>query len=109
MKNYDIDCTRTEENRIRVTAKGVPGFFNLIGRTSPIKCYDYKFKLPEWRFSAKRMKDVANELGVSYNRLSHLVKTGRLQCYRASKKGRPRMLPEHIESAKTLIKSGELY
>lgn len=109
LKYYDIDCTRTEENRIRVTAKGLSGFFNLIGRTSPVKCYQYKFNLPEWRFSAKRMKEVASELGVSYNRLSYLVKLGLVPCYRASKKGRPRMLPEHIESAKALKKEGILY
>ena len=109
LKDHDIDCIRTSENRIRVTAKGLPGFFNLIGRTSPIKCYQYKFNLPEWRFTAKRMRDVASELGVSYNRLSYLVKLGLVGCYRASEKGRPRMLPEHIESAKKLKKEGVLY
>ena len=109
LKDHDIDCVRTSENRIRVVAKGLPGFFNLIGRTSPIKCYQYKFNLPEWRFTAKRMRDVASELGVSYNRLSYLVKLGLVGCYRASEKGRPRMLPEHIEGAKGLVKSGVLY
>ncbi|KKN20716.1 hypothetical protein LCGC14_0932880, partial [marine sediment metagenome] len=109
LKSYNIDCTRTSENRIRVTAKGIPAFFNLIGRTSPIKCYSYKFNLPEWRFEAKRMKEVADELGVSYNRISYLVKLGLVGCYRASERGRPRMLPEHIEQAKKLIANGELY
>lgn len=109
LKSYGIDCVRTSENRIRVVAKGIPAFFNLIGRTSPIKCYNYKFNLPEWRFEAKRMSEVANDLGVSYNRLSYLVKKGKIGCYRASEKGRPRMLPEHIKQAKELIAAGELY
>lgn len=109
LNSVGILCHRNGDNRIMIEARGIPAFFDFIGRKSPVKCYDYKFELPEWRYTAKRMKDVANDLGVSYNRLSHLVKNGKLQCYRASKKGRPRMLAEHIESAKELIKSGELY
>ena len=109
MKVVGILCHRNGDNRIMVEARGIPAFFDFIGRKSPIECYQYKFELPEWRFTAKRMRDVASELGVSYNRLSYLVKTGRLSCYRASEKGRPRMLPEHIESAKGLMKSGVLY
>lgn len=109
LKEKGILCHRNGDNRIQVEARGIPAFFDFIGRKSPIECYNYKFELPEWRFESRRMKDVANELGVSYNRLSHLVKTGRLECYRASEKGRPRMMPEHIEKAKVLIASGDLY
>jgi hypothetical protein len=109
LREKGIACHRNNDNRIWIKAKGIPAFFDFIGRQSPIKCYDYKFDLPEWRFEAKRLREVADELGVQYNRLSHLVKTGRLGCYRASAKGRPRMMPEHIESAKKLIMAGDLY
>jgi hypothetical protein len=109
LREKNIDCHRNNDNRIMVNAKGIPTFFNFIGRKSPVKCYEYKFDLPEWRFESKRLSDVAKELGVSYNRISHLVKTGRLGCYRASVKGRPRMLPDHIEKAKQLMSNGELY
>ena len=109
LKSLGIDCTRTSENRIRIVAKGIPAFFDLIGRTSPVKCYSYKFNLPEWRFEAKRMSEVAKDLDVSYDRLSHLVKNGKVSCYRASEKGRPRLLPEHVARARELILSGELY
>lgn len=109
LKEKGIACHRNNENRIVVKAKGVPVFFNFIGRKSPVKCYEYKFDLPEWRFEAKRLSEVASELGVSYNRISHLVKVGKLDCYRASSLGRPRMLPEHIEQARKMIGLGELY
>jgi len=109
LKTLGILCHRNGDNRIMIEARGIPAFFGFIGRKSPVECYNYKFALPKWRYTAKRMKDVANDLSVSYNRLSYLVKIGKLKCYRASEKGRPRMLPEHIKSAKELIKSGELY
>jgi hypothetical protein len=108
LNDLGIKCVRNKANRIYVNAKGIPAFFDLIGRVSPVKCYDYKFKLPEWRFEAKRMKDVAEELGVDYSKLAYLVKIGKIGCYRASEKGRPRFLPEHIESVKEMIKTGEL-
>lgn len=109
LNDVGIKCHRNGDNRIMINTRGVPDFFDFIGRESPIKCYSYKFDLPEWRFEAKRMKEVADELDVSYNRLSHLVKTGVIKCYRASEKGRPRMLKEHIEKAVELKKKGILY
>jgi len=109
LQRIDIKCRRTKENRIMIDAKGIPAFFNFIGRKSPIECYDYKFdRIPFWRFESKRMKEVADELGVNYNRLSHFVKIGKVKTYRASFKGCPRFLLEHIEEVKKLIKSGEL-
>lgn len=104
-----IQCHRNKENRIMVDARGIPTFFDFIGRTSPVKCYDYKFNLPTWRLESKRMKDVANELKIDYNRLCYFVKIGRINCYRLSELGRPRFLPEHINECRKLIESGELY
>jgi len=104
-----IACHRNNDNRIMVDAKGIPAFFSFIGNESPVKCYDYKFKLPEWRLSSMRMSEVAQKLGVDYQRLAHLVKSGKLPCYRASDKGKPRFLPEHIEVCKSMMASGELY
>ena len=57
----------------------------------------------------KTTREVAEELGVDYNRLSYLVKNGKLECYRLSKNGRPRFLPKHIEGVEELIRIGELY
>jgi len=56
-----------------------------------------------------RMRDVAEELKVDYQRLAYLVKTGMITCLRASDKGKPRFLPEHVEACKALISSGDLY
>jgi hypothetical protein len=109
LNDIGIVCHRNNDNRIQIKAKGIPAFFNFIGRKSPVKCYDYKFDLPEWRFESKRMREVADELGVNYNRLSHLVKIGHIETYRLSPNGRPRFLPSHIKICREMIKNGELY
>ena len=107
LREKGIMCRRKNENRIYIEAKGIPLFFSFIGNKSPIKCYDYKFDIDEWRFSAKRMKDVSDELNIDYSHLSYLVKIGKIECYRASKNGKPRFLPENIEKLKNYIK-GEM-
>jgi len=107
LNKIGIKCHIDYDQRIQIKAKGVPYFFQYIGRTSPVKCYDYKFNLPIWRFESKRMSEVAEQLGVSYNRLSHIVKIGKLGCFRLSDKGRPRFLSSHIKQAEELIKAGE--
>ena len=38
-----------------------------------------------------------------------IVKINKISCYRASEKGRPRFLPEHIQEVKKMVKSGELF
>jgi Holliday junction resolvase len=109
LRDVAIACHRTNDNRIMIEARGIPAFFDFIGRKSPVACYDYKFDLPEWRFTSKRMREIADELKVDYQRLAHLVKIGVQPCFRASEKGKPRFLPEHIEAARRLISSGDLY
>jgi len=109
LRDKDIICHRNNENRIRIDAKGIPAFFDFIGKKSPIQCYNYKFdKIPFWRFESKRMKEVSEELNIDYSRLSYFVKNGKIKVYRLSPTGRPRFLPEHIKEVKELIKNGEL-
>jgi len=110
LREKGIRCHRNKFNRIFIEARGVPAFFNFIGRESPISpIYDHKFNLPFWRFESKRMKEVSDELNINYERLSYLVKKNKIPCFRLSLKGRPRFLPKHIKKIKGLIKSGELY
>ena len=107
LQEKGIDCHRNNDNRILIEARGIPKFFEFIGKESPVKCYEKKFKLPEWRLDSKRMRDVADELKIDYNRLAYLVKIGKIAVYRASEDGKPRFLPEHIEALKKMIASGE--
>jgi len=109
LNSAGITCYRNNDNRVQINAIGVPAFFDFIGKESPVECYRYKFNLPEWRFEAKRMREVADELGVSYNRLAYFVKTGKVPIMRLSENGKPRFLAEHIEVARKLIVTGELY
>lgn len=109
LNKIGIVCHRNNDNRIMVKARGIPAFFNYIGRKSPVKCYDYKFALPAWRFESKRMREVSEELDVDYQRLAYFVKIGKIETYRLTPKGRPRFLPIHIKKVEELIKNGELY
>lgn len=105
LNKINVFCHRTKGNRIRVDAKGISGFFDFIGKKSPILCYDYKFdRVPKWRFSSKRISEVAEEIGISYDILLNLVQQGQVGCYRASKKGKPRLLPEHVKQARNITK-----
>jgi hypothetical protein len=99
-----ISCHRNSDNRIQVEARGISKFFDFIGRNSPVDCYAYKFELPAWRFEAKRMREVADELGIKYDQLSYWVKSGKVPCYRATPNGKPRFLQEHICAIKDLRK-----
>jgi len=103
LKEKGIDCYRNGDNRIQIRTSAVPSFFKFIGKESPVKCYDYKFELPEWRFEAKRMRKVADELNIDYQRLAYMVKIGKINCYRASENGRPRFLPDHIKEVKKVF------
>ena len=103
LNDKGIACHRTEDNRVFIEARGMPAFFDFIGRKSPVKCYDYKFDLPSWRTCSKRMRDVALELGIDYQHLAYKVKMGQVACERTSEQGRPRFLPEHIEALKNTV------
>lgn len=103
LNKLGIQCHRNCDNRIQIDARGIPTFFDFIGRKSPVECYQYKFKMPAWRFEAKRMREVAGELGICYHQLAYLVKIGKIPCMRLSPKGKPRFMPEHIEAANRLI------
>lgn len=104
-----IECHRNNDNRIRIDANGLLKFFEFIGNKSPVVCYNYKFNIPSWRLESKRASIVTKELGVSYNRLMYLIKSGKIPCFRASKNGRPRLLKEHILIAKEMQEKGILY
>lgn len=102
-------CHRSNSNRIRINCDSVKHFFDFIGRTSPVSCYDYKFDLPEWKFESRTLIEASKELNVDYNRLCYLVKSNRLPCFREKDNSRARLLKEHFNIAKQMIQTGELY
>lgn len=109
LKEKGIDCHRNNENRMVIDAKGIPAFFNFIGKESPISCYKYKFDVPEWRLTTIGMREVSNELGVSYNRLSYLVKIGQAPSTRLQDNGKPLFTKEQIEVLRKMKEEGKLY
>jgi hypothetical protein len=103
-----IKSHRNNDNRILVETRYIPAFFDFIGKKSPVRCYDYKFALPEWRFTAKRMKDVAKEIGITYNRLSYYVKIKKVPFIRVSQKGKPCFLENQVEIINKMHLAGEI-
>lgn len=45
---------------IHVSYKNIPSFFEFIGFKSPVKCYDYKFNIPEWLPGSLRISQISN-------------------------------------------------
>jgi len=109
LRDNGISCHRNNDNRIYIESRGIPNFFDFIGYQSPVDCYRYKFNLPSWRFTSKRMKEVATELDIDYNKLSYWVKSGRIPCFRLAEKGLPRFLPEHVEAIRCHLSKNNIY
>lgn len=95
------------ENRIRLKSKSIPTFFNLIGRTSDIDCYSYKFDVDEWRFWLS-MKDTAKRIVIPYNRLNHLVGTNSVAHNRSPGGKKVMFTPSQVDKLVSLHKSGLL-
>lgn len=71
------------DNKLIIRRDGIRKFFNLIGTTSPVKCYQYKFDVDSW-FMCYSMHEAADLINFKnmdthekrYSRLSYLVKSG---------------------------------
>lgn len=49
------------KNDIRIDSDSIKDFFNFIGYQSPIKCYEYKFNIPEWLKLIRLSEIVTND------------------------------------------------
>jgi hypothetical protein len=74
-----IKCKRLEsKNDIQILPESTGTFFTLIGRKSPIQCYDYKFDIPDWLFKTRLIDIVKNEQE-KWRAVYHIRK-GDIQC-----------------------------
>ena len=103
----NIECAITGDGRIRVNSDCISNFFNYIGFKSDLQCYCYKFDVDPWRF-LKPMKQVAKEINIPYNRLSHLVKTKSIEYSRSPGGKKVFFSEDQISKLKQLHSSGLL-
>jgi hypothetical protein len=69
----------TPDNRLFIATESIPTLLEYMSPKykSPVKCYQYKFDLEDWR-KKRTMKETATELVIDYQKLASLVKTGKV-------------------------------
>jgi len=74
-----LECSRdTSKNDIRICASSIGRFFDIIGRKSPISCYDHKFNIPEW-VRLIRLSDIVQNDKQKWM-AQYYYKSGQLEC-----------------------------
>ena len=92
------------KNDIQILPESTGVFFNLIGRKSPIQCYDYKFNVPDWLFKTRLIDIVSNDQE-RWRAIYH-IRQGHIQC--SSSPGGKMFLfdDEQVISLKKLLNGG---
>jgi len=82
LKELGISCHRTlDKNDIFIESDSIVRFFSFIGEKSPIPCYDYKFKVPEWRKKIK-LRDIFSTKNDRW-RAMYYIKSGQVSSIRS--------------------------
>lgn len=106
-RDLGIKSKRVKNNRIRIAGSSISTFFRTIGRKSDFPGYAYKFDVDEWRFWTP-MKQAAEQLGLPYSRLSHLVSVDAVD-YSRSPGGKKVMFnEEQMEKLRSMSDTGLL-
>ena len=66
------------KNDIRISSVSIRRFFEIIGKKSPIACYNYKFEYGQW-LNFYRLSDLVKDPQEKW-RIQYLYKTGKLDC-----------------------------
>jgi len=69
------------KNDIIVCSDSMGTFFDIIGRKSPISCYDYKFEIPQWLF-LKTLKMIIPDKRERW-RAKYYITSGQIQCQKS--------------------------
>ena len=80
MKQLGLDVWRDGcgKNDIKMATKSTSMFFDIIGKKSPISCYNYKFEFHQW-LTLKRLSDVIPDKKERW-RVQYMFKQGKLDC-----------------------------
>jgi len=80
MKQFGLDVWRDQcgKNDIKMATKSTNRFFDIIGRKSPISCYNYKFEFHQW-LTLSRLSDIVPDKRERW-RVQYMFKRGKLDC-----------------------------
>lgn len=78
LQKIGINCKKTNSHldypRIKILQYSLGSFFKYIGRKSPIKCYDYKFKVDDFIVNQTPSLKAAQQIGIKYHRFNYLAR-----------------------------------
>lgn len=97
----------SKENCVGISAKSFWTLLKLMGSESPVRCFDYKFDLEDWR-KLPGMHEVCEIVNISYQRLSYWVKIGVVEHSRSPGGKKVVFTENEISALKYRIDSGEL-
>ena len=103
LEQLGVSATITGERNITVRMQSLRRFFALVGRTSPVACYSYKFAVPAWRFNTFSVKEVGEGLGVDWRWINHYVYRNRLPSVKPSGCRRRRLTHYGIGKCRRLL------
>ena len=80
LMKYGLEVWRdkSKKNDIVMSSRSVNRFFEIIGKKSPISCYNYKFEFHQW-LVLKRLSDVVPDRKTRW-RVQYMFKRGKLDC-----------------------------
>ncbi|MEI6421887.1 MAG: hypothetical protein WCP55_06680, partial [Lentisphaerota bacterium] len=96
-----------DDNCLSISSRGFWPLLKYMGGESPVKCFQYKFDLEDWRKLCS-MHDACKILDISYQKLSHWVKIGAIEHTRSPGGKKVFFTDNELTLLKARIDSGEL-
>ena len=97
----------TDDSRVFIQTNSINKLLQYMGGRSPVKCFDYKFDIEEWR-TFKSMKQASVEANIDYGRLSNWVKQGYIEHSRSPGGKKVVFNSEQFDKLVKRLNSGEL-
>lgn len=97
----------TDDSRVFIATNSINKLLQYMGGKSPVKCFDYKFDIEEWR-TFMPMKEVAIKANIDYGRLSNWVKQGYIEHSRSPGGKKVVFSEDQFKKLLSRLDSGEL-
>lgn len=108
LKGMGLSCKRdVYKNDIKFATESVKRFFEIIGSSSPISCYRYKFEFNQW-LNYYRLSQIASDEKTKW-RIKYLINQGKLNCTRSPGGKLILFNEEQKKKVEDIIREHELY
>jgi hypothetical protein len=97
----------TDDNRLYIATESIVTLLNYMGGKSPVRCYDYKFDIEEWRLWTP-LADVAKMVGLAQDRLQYYCRINRVSYSKSPRKGKRLFTENQIALLKEQIATGKI-